>query len=124
MIYGIGVDILSVAQLNDLRGKYDDPFFSKTYSEKEYEAGLGRSDPIMYFAGRFAAKEAVLKALKINSGAFRFSDIETMNDDSGRPYVNLYGHTKELFDSLGSGRLHISLSRDVDYVIAYAVCEI
>ena len=124
MIYGIGVDIITSARLNDLRGKYDDSFFKKTFTEKEYEAGLKRADPIAYFAGRFAAKEAVFKALDINSGAFRFSDIETLSDDSGRPYVNLYGHVKERFDGLGAVRLHISLSSDGDYIIAFAVCEI
>jgi len=124
MIGGIGVDILSDARLSSLRGKYDDPFFRKAYTEKEYDEGMRRADPITYFTERFAAKEAVFKALNISSAEFRFDDIETLNNDSGKPYVVLYGHTKKRFDELGIKNLHISLSSDGGYVAAFAVSEI
>lgn len=123
MIYGIGVDIIYIGRLEDLRGKYDDPFFEKTFSEKEYEAGINRADPIKYFSGRFAAKEAVFKALNMDSGAFRFSEIETLNDGSGKPYIVLYGHTKQFCTEKGIKRLHISLSNDNGFVTAFAICE-
>ena len=123
MIYGIGVDILSTNRLEDLRGKYDDSFFRKTFSEKEYEAGVKRTDPIKYFSGRFAAKEAVFKALDIDSGAFRFSEIETLNNGSGKPYVVLYGRVKQFCEDKGIKRLHISLSNDKGYVTAFVICE-
>jgi len=124
MIYGIGVDIMAMARLEDLRGKYDDPFFTSTFTEKEFEEGVRRADPIAYFAGRFAAKEAVFKALRIDSNEFRWSDIETLGDDSGKPFVVLYGYAKELFNRVGAGRLHISLSNDGGYAAAFAICEI
>ena len=123
MIYGIGGDIISVNRLEDLRGKYDDPFFSKTFTEKEYETGIGRADPVLYFTERFAAKEAVFKALDIDSDKFRFTDIETLNDDTGRPRVVLHGSTKELFDEIGLKSLHVSLSNDGGYAAAFAICE-
>ena len=123
MIHGIGVDILSKTRLEDLRDKYDDPFFVKTYTKSELEMGMGRHDPILYFAERFAVKEAVFKALHINANEFKFSDIETLNDDSGKPYVNLYGHTKKHCDEIGINHLHISISNDSSIVAAFAVCE-
>jgi len=123
MVYGIGVDIFDTGRLNYPRGQYDDPFFKKTFTEKELEAGISRADPIAYFAGRFAAKEAVFKALHISSGEFRWSDIETLNDDSGQPYVVLHGHAKKHFDDIGAQRLHISLSNDGGSSVAFAVCE-
>ena len=124
MIVGIGVDILSVARLENLRGKYDDSFFKKTFTKAEYETGLKRPDPIIYFTQRFAAKEAVFKALNVKSAAFRFNEVETLNDDSGKPYVVLHGEAKRLRDEAGIKRILISLSSDGGYAIAYAVCEI
>lgn len=123
MIYGIGVDILSVARLEDLRGNYSDPFFKKTYTDAEFLEALNRSNPIKYFAERFAAKEAVFKALQIASDAFRFNQIETLNDKSGCPHINLYGHVKEVKEKMGITNLYISLSNDGDFVVAFAVCE-
>ena len=123
MICGIGVDILDTARLEPLRGKYDDPFFKKTYTGAEYSAGIARPDPILYFSERFAAKEAVFKAISNDSGGLRFSEIETLNDDSGKPYVNLYGRAKELCDKMGIKSLLISISSDGGHAAAFAVCE-
>jgi len=124
MIYGIGADMLSKSRLDDLRGKYDDAFFKKTFTEAEYSTGIARPDPILYFSERFAAKEAVFKAISISGDNFKLRDIETLNDESGKPFVNLYGHTKEHCDNAGVTRLHVSLSNDGGFVIAFAVCEV
>ena len=123
MIHGIGVDILSTSRLEKLRGEYDDPFFRKVFTKDEYLSAMGRNDPTQYFAERFAAKEAVFKALNSNSGEFRFSDVETLNDESGKPYVVLYGSVKEYCDIAGISSVLISLSSDVGYAVAFAVCE-
>ena len=123
MIYGIGVDIMDIARLETLRGKYDDPFFVKTFTDSERSAALRRRDPIRYFAKRFAAKEAVFKALNGRPDAFRFNEIETLNDERGQPYVVLYGETRKFQELAGIGHIHISLSDDGGFVIAYAVCE-
>lgn len=124
MIYGIGIDVLSTAKLDDLRGNFDDPFYCKTFTAAEYDAGLKRADPLAYFCERFAAKEAVFKALNISSAEFRFTDIETLNNETGMPYITLYGSAKRLSDELGIKRLHISLSCDGGYAAAFAVCEV
>lgn len=123
MLHGIGVDILSVSRLETLRGKFDDPFFTKTFTQAEYSEAMARPDPIVYFAGRFAAKEAVLKALGGVEGKFRFNEIETLNDGSGKPYVSLHGLAKETQDANGVKNLFVSLSNDGGYVVAYAICE-
>ena len=123
MIYGTGVDIMHTTRLEALRGKYDDPFFKKTFSEKEYKAGMCRADPIIYFSERFAAKEAVFKALNVSSGKFRWNEIETPDDDSGKPYVVLHGIAKEICNEAGIRCIHISLSSDNGFVIAFAICE-
>jgi phosphopantetheine--protein transferase-like protein len=123
MIHGIGVDILGTARLESLRGKYDDPFFGKTYTAAELEAGIKKPDPVTYFAGRFAAKEAVFKALGVSAAGFRPDDVETLNDDTGKPYVVLYGEAKKHMESAGIRQVFISLSNEKSLVSAYAVCE-
>jgi len=123
MIHGVGVDIQDSARLESLRGKYSDPFFSATYTEAEYEVGIGKPDPILYFTERFAAKEAVFKALNVNSTEFRFTDIETRNDDTGKPVVALYMYTRKLYEEKGINSVHLSISNDNGFVVAIAVCE-
>ena len=124
MIYGVGIDILEVSRLETLRGRYDDPFFTKTYTGAERAAAMERADPIVWFAGRFAVKEAVFKALGVSSAAFRWSDIETLNDAAGRPYVVLRGEAKRAADEAGVRRVFVSLSNDGGFVAAFAVAEI
>lgn len=123
MIYGIGIDIVSIARLEALQGQYNDPFFKKTYTEAEHTAGMGRPNPIIYFSERFAVKEAVFKALHISSVTFRFNEIETLNDGFGQPYVILYGGAKKALVEAGVKRIHVSLSNDSGFVIAYVICE-
>ncbi len=123
MIYGIGVDILDISRLSWLSGKLDDPFIQKTYTTRECTASMMRTDPINYLAERFAAKEAVFKALRIESDTFNLNEIETLNDQLGRPNINLYGKTKEVMEEEGIKCISISLSYDNNLVIAFAVCE-
>ena len=124
MIHGIGVDIVSVAHMEGLRNRYNDPFFQKTYTVRERETALQKKDPIHYFAGRFASKEAVFKALHISPDAIRLNEIETLNDEMGCPYVNLFGQAKEVMEKAGFTRILISLSGDNGLIIAFAVCEV
>ena len=123
MIHGIGIDILAVARLEGLRNMYDDPFFQKTYTAKEREIALLHSDPIRCFAERFAAKEAVFKALHVHPDAILLNEIETLNDGTGRPYVNLYGRAKAAMSEAGFTNIFVSLTGDDELVAAFVVCE-
>lgn len=123
MILGIGVDIMAQGRLSTENLRENDPFFQRTFSEKEREQGWMQPDFVRYFAARFAGKEAVFKAFRLPPGQGEFQEIEIMNDENGAPYVNLYGCMREIAARLGNPRLHISLSDEKEYTAAFAVLE-
>ncbi len=123
MILGIGVDIMAAKRLPLENLKEDDPFFRRAFSEKEREQGKGRADAGLYFASRFAGKEAVFKAFRLHPNEGEFREIEIVNDGNGAPYVNLHGHMREVAIGMGNPRLHISLSQETEYTAAFAVLE-
>jgi holo-[acyl-carrier protein] synthase len=100
-----------------------DPFIRHTFTEKEIRLALLRSDPLSFFATRFAGKEAVFKALNITGEDVRLSEIEILSQENGRPYVSLYGSAKETAKALGINNMHLSLSYEDHYAIAFAVAE-
>lgn len=122
MIHGIGTDILSMERLKPLMNTLDDPFF-RVYTAAEREEAAASPDPLCYYAGRFAAKEAVFKALSLSGDRVRLSDIETLRGAYGQPVVTLHGDLKTHAAAQSITAIHLSLSNDPPYVIAYAVCE-
>ncbi len=123
MLRGIGVDILNISRLQGFDGDWDDPFFTKAFTAAERRAALGRREPLLFFAERFAAKEAVFKALGLPRDAVSLAEIETLSDEAGRPRVTLYGATLAAFTRAGGGAVSVSLSNDEGLVCAFAVCE-
>lgn len=80
------------------------------------------------YAKRFAAKEAVAKAISgSNTGHLKWRDVEVLKEASGRPTINLHGlaitRLKSLMPDGMTGRVHISLTDDYPYAQAFAICE-
>ena len=123
MIIGVGIDILSIDRIR--KGSYSmtDAFMRKTYTEKERRQAMERDDPTLYFATRFAGKEAVFKSLRIDNSKGSFSEIEILNDDDGRPSATLSGTLQKLAEGNGVGEVLISLSYETDYATAFAVAQ-
>lgn len=110
MIQGIGCDILKIERLKHILTTTP-AFLKHTYSKKELIEYQERNCDIYYLATRFAAKEAIVKALsKYNND---LNSIEILNDDLGKPYVMIQGQQQP--------QIQISLSYETDYAIAYAV---
>ena len=123
MIYGIGTDIMCINQLNVDYLQDGDPFLIKTFSINEIAEGKLRSNPLVYFAERFSAKEAVYKAINYSGPQFPFSDIEILNKENGKPYVTLFNKAKDFASENRIRIIHISLSYDSEYAVSYAVAE-
>lgn len=126
MIYGLGVDVMHISQLQNIvkQNGYNDPFFKRSFTAKEQEQSLGKSDPLRSFANRFSGKEAVYKA--INHGNFGFvpREIEILDTVSGVPTVFLHGKTASgLENQLPELFIFLSLSNDCGVVMASAVAE-
>jgi holo-[acyl-carrier protein] synthase len=93
MVRGIGTDILEVARIEKILEKYGSRFLQKYFTPQEQEYCLKHHIPARQLAGRFAAKEAVAKALGSGFGdTLSFLDIEILNDPLGKPVVYLTGH--------------------------------
>jgi holo-[acyl-carrier protein] synthase len=121
MILGIGTDILKVQRIRVIYGNADDPFFKNTYTRKEQQEGSERHEPALYFATRFAGKEAVFKSLGIDGMGVTLKEIEILSSEVGQPRVALLGAVKALAENKGIKKVLISLSYDDDDAVAFAV---
>lgn len=119
-----GVDIIEIDRLKksieNVDGFRDRVF---TPSEVAYCENRKKAKYESY-AARFAAKEAVMKALGTGmGGGLGFSQIEILNNESGKPYAVLSSRAKEVYAGLGARSMDISVSHCKDYAVAYAVIE-
>lgn len=122
MIIGIGFDIIEVARI---RKAIENPrFLARVYTSDEiaYCNARGRQSSLS-FAARFAAKEAVAKALGTGFRNAALHDVEIINDEMGKPMVRLTENLKKLANAKGCVRLHVSLSHTAAYAVAQVILE-
>ena len=124
MIISIGIDIAEVYRIRDTIART--PRFSArvfTDAEREYCESKGAAAAQSY-AGRFAAKEAFLKALKTGwRGKIAWQDIEIVLDENGAPSLNVTGEAAVLLEKLGANRVHLSMSHTTDHAVAEVILE-
>ncbi|HHT9160002.1 MAG: holo-[acyl-carrier-protein] synthase [Planctomycetes bacterium GWF2_39_10] len=117
----VGIDIIEIKRIERLFSA-NEGFLRKIYTEKEVEYCKPKKNRYQHFAARFASKEAVFKALGTGwAGKMKWTDIETLNDEMGRPYLNLYGSVKELAEKKRINSTSVSLSHCRDYAIAHVL---
>ncbi|TET35169.1 MAG: holo-ACP synthase [Planctomycetota bacterium] len=125
MIYGIGTDIIEVARIRSMLERHGERARNRLLTEAEQAESEKFSDPAPHIAGRFAAKEAVLKALGTGLiGAMTWHDIEIQTDPHGRPTVTLSGEVAAEAEKRNIARIHLSISHTAEYATAQAVAEI
>lgn len=118
---GLGVDIVDIARMKRILERTPS-FARKVYSDEERAYCLDKATPEVHFATRFAAKEAVVKALGTGfSEGIGVRDIEVRRTSKGRPYVVLSGRAKEVARELGVRELPISLSYTHTEAVACAM---
>lgn len=121
MVRGIGVDIIEIARIRRSIEAAGDGFLEKVFTAGEIAYCKSKHNMHQHFAARFAAKEAVGKALSTGwSGEFRWKSVEVMNDASGQPRVSLHGTLK---DHLAGTTILVSLSHSESHVVAMVVIE-
>src|SRR3989304_473934 len=91
MIKGIGVDIVEIERIQKAIDSKQDRFVNRIFTEDEREDCFGNPRPSRHFAARFAAKEAVSKALGTGKKGMRWTDVEVCRDTKGCPYIKLTG---------------------------------
>lgn len=119
---GIGTDIVQVSRIRTTLEKQGDRFVSRILTEAEQAVYQQRNCPVNFVANRFAAKEAISKALGTGiASGIRFVDIEVLPNDRGAPTVTVFGEAAARLTELQATTIHISISDEKDYAVAFAV---
>ncbi|OQY40111.1 MAG: holo-[acyl-carrier-protein] synthase [Candidatus Cloacimonetes bacterium 4572_65] len=123
MIYGIGNDIIEVTRIQKAieRGS---GFVEKVFSTREIALCNSKGSRVQSYAARFAGKEAFMKALKTGwADGISWREIEILSYESGAPYIELTGKTKEYVENEGITVIHITLSHIKEFAIANVTLE-
>jgi holo-[acyl-carrier protein] synthase len=121
VIKGIGVDAVEVDRMRQILQRT--PTFRQRFTDAEQGDAEQQNDPSERYAARFAAKEAVMKALGVGLGAFGFHDVETVRAESGAPSLVLRGQAQVLAEAAGVITWHISLTHTATTAIAMVIAE-
>jgi len=113
MILGTGIDIIEIDRIKKAIKRWGDHFLNHVFCPGEIEYAQRHKFPDKHFAARFAAKEAIFKAVGDDPN-IRWKDIEILNDEHGKPYCQL---NKSNF----TNKIHLSLSHSKNYAIASAI---
>lgn len=124
MIKGMGIDITEIARIKAMVSEHEDTFVGRIFTAKERGEAALRQERNSYYAGRWAVKEAVSKALGCGIGEkCSWQDIETLNCVGGRPETRLSGRAQQTFKSLGAKYLHVTVSHEASHAVAMVVIE-
>lgn len=117
-----GTDIIEVSRIKESIEKLGEKFLNKIYTQKEIEYCLSKNNmKYQHFAARFAAKEAIFKAISSlikNKYEITWKDVEVLNDENGRPYVHFFNNIYNI------EQIDISISHLKEYAIATCIVEI
>lgn len=125
-IYGIGIDVVEVGRIASAIERLGEPFLAKLFTAAERAYCDAQKKPELHYAARFAAKEAVSKALGTGiGGQAGWLDLEITRDPAGAPKLVLQGAAADFTKSQGIGEIQISLTHAREYAAAnaIAVCD-
>lgn len=121
-VAGIGIDAVEIKRFQKAVEDYGDNFLKKIFTSKEMEYAKTKKAFYMHMSGKFAAKEAVKKALPdgIEIG-LKWSDIEILNSEDGKPFAVLHGNAKRLMEKFNLSRVFVSISHTETIATANAM---
>ena len=124
MIIGTGIDIVEIARFRKILTGTGERFLMRVFTSEEQRFCLARRDPAPHFAARFAAKEAVFKALGTGwSKGVTWLDVEVWRNEHDAPIILLHDTTSEIASLKGVARIHISLTHTDAWAAATAILE-
>ena len=120
-LIGTGIDIVEVKQIERLLDRQEEKFLARVFTKAEAEYCMKKGRPALHLAARFAAKEAVAKALGTGfAKGVRMRDIEVIPSDDGPPRIRLHGGASRRLASLGATSVLLSLSHTREHALAHA----
>jgi holo-[acyl-carrier protein] synthase len=121
-LLGIGTDIVECLRIAQMIERHGELFIARVFTQHEFEYCSARKAATQHYAGRWAAKEAVLKALGTGwIQGIGWRDIEVRNDATGKPRVALGGGAREVCERLGIVDLQVSISHCRSHAMAFAI---
>ena len=122
-MYGIGVDIIEIERIKATLKKYGEKFINRIFTENEIKYCESFKNSYRKYATKFAAKEAVAKALGTGIGKIQWKDIEILNSPNGAPYVKLNNSAKEYFKKINAQKIFLSISDTENLTIAFVIIK-
>ena len=117
-----GIDLVDCPRIEEMVKRHGERFIKRVFTTAEQAYADANKDRIEKLAGRFAAKEAVLKLMGTGwRGKIAWTDIEVVNNVAGQPEVTLSGEVKRLAEGLGIEHVSVSITHTANFVIASAV---
>ena len=117
-----GIDLVDFPRIEDMVKRHGKRFMDRVFTAVEQAYAKANRNEIEKLAGRFAAKEAVLKLLGTGwRGKIAWTDIEVVNTSTGQPEVELSGEVKKIADDLGITQISVSITHTANFAIASAV---
>lgn len=113
-----GVDLIEISRICEAIERHGERFVSRIFTENEQRDSGGRAASL---AARFAAKEAVAKALGCGIGAVGWLEIEIRSDENRMPHLHLHGEARKLANELGLSNWSMSLSHTENLAVAFVV---
>ena len=121
-IIGIGTDITECLRIARMIERHGELFITRVYTPAEIEYCQSRKQATQHFTGRWAAKEAILKAMGTGwIKGITWRNIEVRNEPGGKPVVALRGGAKEIVERLGVAQILVSISHCHTHAMAYAI---
>ena len=117
-VFSVGVDIIEIERIGATLRRHGKRFLQRVYTAKEQDYCRGR---VPELAVRFAAKEAISKALGTGMRGIAWKEMEILGDKRGKPLVYLHGRAKSRAEELGLFEFAISLSHSRDYAVAFVM---
>ncbi len=124
MIAGIGIDIVDIGRIEELLSRYGDRFTQRVFTDAETSYARRSVKPAERLAGRFAVKEAILKAFGTGkSQGIRWRDVETVRGPMGKPKVVLYGNAINYLNKMSANTIHVTIAHDGGKAVAFVIIE-
>ncbi|HYA12571.1 MAG TPA: holo-ACP synthase [Thermodesulfovibrionales bacterium] len=122
MIYGIGIDIVKIERMKKVVEKWGRRFLDRVFTKEEISYCYEKKEPYLSLSVRFAAKEALIKAIGPVSPV-SLTDIEIVNVEMGKPILRVKGKLESILKEKLIKKAHLSLSHEYEYGVACVVLE-
>ncbi len=117
-----GIDLVDFPRIEEMVERHGDRFLNRVFTQTEQAYAESNKNSTEKLAGRFAAKEAILKLVGTGwRGKIAWTDIEVINNLTGQPEVTLRGEVKKIADQLGINHVSVSITHTANFAIASAV---